>query len=61
MITINEDLHAGKKDSAGKAIIYAKKGDKVKLISDRDEALIVQSSNGNKFSVAKIKTDYANK
>ena len=40
--------------SYGKKKIYAKKGERVKEISDRENVVIVEDKNGNRFPALKI-------
>lgn len=49
---INSHFSNGKTGVNKNQILYGKKGDKVKLISDHDNVLIVEL-NGNKFPVKK--------
>lgn len=49
-MTILEDIKSGERGA--KDVYYAKKGDKVTLVADYENVLIVEK-NGNKFPVKK--------
>ena len=47
-----EDIKSGYKGTTKQPmLLYCKKGDKLKIVSDHDEVLIVSDINGNKFPI----------
>jgi hypothetical protein len=58
-VTILEDIVSlRKKDGKGNPHIYAKKGQKVALVSVRGNVLIVEDHHGVRFPVKIERTDY---
>lgn len=49
-----EDVKSGYKGTTKQPmLLYCKKGDKLKVVSEHDEVLIVSDINGNKFPIKK--------